>query len=121
MANGQIDLEPEEIDLFTALAQVFEAFPAMRGKFAIARVHHHFPIAVDEVLYETSDPVARVSVVRPMKTDDVPSAAFASQWLVSCDYSAPRPSHRCCGDGDRPVGISVVPIVKCCGEGPADS
>lgn len=115
MKLDQKDLSQEEVALFVDLAEVLARHAEVGKRFAVARIHQHFPIAPDEVLYETSDASARESIVRPRRKLDVPPGAFASQWRLCSGGTGMsfEAQLMCCTD--EPQGYVAHQL--CCGDG----
>lgn len=76
-------------------------YPGMEQKFGIWKVHHHFDLAADEILHETSDPITKESTLRIIKRDALPQGAFASSW--SLGSNGPEVHTWCCDWQPRPV------------------
>lgn len=88
---------------FDELRQVLAKYGAL-NRFGICLLHDHFPIAQDEILIETVNPVERTMVLKPMRTLEVGSA-LETAWQFSSD--PPQP-------GVMPVPIPKQKCIKGC-------
>ena len=71
--------------LFTKLAAVMAKHPGGSERFAIALKHDHFPLSAGEVIHETSDARKRISTRRVQRLNDLPVAAYPTEWAIAVE------------------------------------
>ncbi len=69
-------------------------YPDMEDRFGIWRVHQHFELKENELFHETSNPETKESILKIIKTKDLPEKAFASSWRLT--ESGPVVATWCC-------------------------
>jgi len=96
MQNGTSQLSVKEENMFSEISQIMDKYPAaIQRKYGLWRVHHHFDMAPNELLHETSSHETKESTLKVIKKEDLPSGAFATTWSLS-DKGKPQPVSWCC-------------------------
>jgi hypothetical protein len=67
----------------------------LQDRFGVSLNHDHFPLQSGEVMHETNDTSLRTLTVVPKQLSELPSGAFASQWMFAPD-GAPIAVQYCC-------------------------
>lgn len=89
-------LSTDERRFFQKIADVIAENPEIGAKFGLFRVHTHFLINDNEILYETTDFAQRVSTIRPISKENLNHHIEPTQWVISKSGSV-EVFQACCG------------------------
>jgi hypothetical protein len=91
------DLDESDHECMAEVARVLAAHGKLE-RFDLALAHGHFPLAADEILIETNDPVRRTLMVRPISTADLPSSVEVreTQWQFVDGIEASKRCRQAC-------------------------
>ena len=62
-----------------AIAKTLEEHNLL-DQFGVHQIHSHFPVDPDELMHEINDPQGRITITRPIKTDELPASARPTAW-----------------------------------------
>jgi len=77
-----LQLSKKEYQMMQEVFQVMSKYNTKR-KFGIQLIHSHFPIANNEVLYETHEVKNRTLTQIPIRVDDIDNNALATSWEMT--------------------------------------
>ncbi len=97
--HTDLQLSSSEIEMMNEVFGVFKKYADKTRSFGLQLVHSHFPIAENEILYETHDKKNRVLTVVPVDRDSLKTKPLATAWQQTKNGGI-TVAMFCCDGGD---------------------
>ena len=78
-----LQLTPEEEKMMQEVFHVMKKHQGVTRKFGLNLLHSHFPIASNEILFETHDKNSRALFIVPIRLSEVKKGLIATSWILT--------------------------------------